>query len=118
MGMKQPKLRSELGTGQLAVVDVDAFKELPNIRDFMLCTVYPGTTVERTTGVLILTARAGSWVLTAKEGAKCLMLKLQAPSLDELWLTLEEMLESEDAPWEADPYEMGRRRNSRRGAGR
>jgi hypothetical protein len=118
MGMKQPKMRSERGVGALEVNDVSAFKDLPNIRDFMLCQAYPGTTVERVPGVMILTARAGVWVLTAKESSKCLLLKLQATALDELWLTLEEMLESEDAPWESDPYEMSKRKNSRRGGGR
>lgn len=107
--MKQPKMRSELGTGKLAVDDVEAFKPLPNLRKFLLDQTYEDSGQERRTGTIILSARAGAWVATCKEPTPCLMLKVQAASLDELWITLDDMLGAEDAPWEHDPYEAARK---------
>lgn len=108
--MKVPTARNAPGVGSLAVTDPEAFKTLANLRAFFQDQVYEGTERAREPGVLILTARAGRWVATLKDPSQCVMLKLTAETMDELWLAADECLGSGEAPWETDSFEVAKRK--------
>jgi hypothetical protein len=111
--MIKPGSNGVKGTGKLANDDTLALKELPALRGFFLDQCYTGTTTERLPGVMIVKACGDGWSWTLKDPTSCVMMRMLSRTWDEGLMLLEAALWTEDAPWEADPYEAARRGKKR-----
>lgn len=112
--MLKPATVGVRGTGKLASDDPLAWKELPGWRRFFLEQEYADGAGERLPGVLIVRADGNGWNLVLKDPQAALMLKVCGRTWDEALLLAEAALGDPHAPWESDPYEVNRRKNSRR----
>lgn len=111
--MLKPQSNGKLGTGKLFVEDPLAFKGLPAWRSFLLDQTYGDGESERLAGVVIFKAGGDGWQFTLKDPTAACMLRVTGRTHDEALLIIEGLLASEKAPWEVDPFEVGRKKRSR-----
>lgn len=58
----------------------------------------------RSPGTLLVKTVGKTWQLTAKDPDTCQQLRVVQHTWDDAWVMLALLLDSEDAPWEPDPW--------------
>lgn len=112
--MKPPKLTKPQGQRAYAVNDPEAFKDVPVLRDFFLLTTYEDGTPREPGALYLVAGPSGTWKAIFKEPTAAAMLRIEAPDLLTLWMTAEEVISSEDAPWQHDEWAASRRPKKRK----
>jgi hypothetical protein len=116
--MLKPQSNGVIGTGKLAVEDPQALKDQPNLRGFFLNQTYDDGTTDREAGVLIIKPTGDGWSFTVKDPSAAVMMRVCGRTWAETWVLVESLLGNAKAPWEVDPFELGKRKRGRGRYGR
>jgi hypothetical protein len=79
--------------------------KLPAIREFMTATAYDDGT-PRTPGYFTVRNRVIAFELTLYDPDSGSRLVVRSPAIDTMWQMAEQLLGTEEAPWEPDGYLM------------
>lgn len=112
--MLKPQSNGVKGAGKLEAEDKGALGSTPNLRSFFLSQFYADGETERESGVLIIKPTGDGWAFTIKDPTAAVMMRVVGRTWDETWLLVEGLLANPQAPWEVDPFEVGKRKRGRR----
>ena len=106
--MQRPDVNNQT-VHPLAEVDVTSWKGFPGLRSFFLDLRYAGCETEREPGLLMVSVGPTGWVWTLKDGTAATQLRITAPTIDEVQLLAEALLNDKRAPWVPDLYARSKR---------
>lgn len=103
MKKRKPAGASEATSLHLVAVESDVFSRLMPIVAHCSHTQYDDQSA-RKPGWITIKTMGSAWVVEAKDPDTCSRLTVVQSSLDDALALLSVLLESEEAPWEADPW--------------
>lgn len=105
-----PKMPEKAGGAAVPYAEGgDWVKAYPLLLGYMVDSAWPDG-AHRAPGRLFLAPEGGQWVATLKEPTQGLILRVSVQYPAEAWPALEAALRLPAPPWQADPWEKGRRK--------
>lgn len=92
-------------TSQVPVAS-EYLADMPHLIEHLSVRVYDDRS-PRVPGTMLLSTLGAVWKMVLKDPDSRQQLQVVAPTLDELFIAVEALLGSENAPWEPDPWAKG-----------